>query len=502
MLEKVKLQSSKLNSIKVLNSDLIKLLLMMFLTIATQGTMLLKTSVVASNFGASIEMDAFNFANNIGNFIYSFIGAGVTTVLIPNLVNKEKNESINTFISILYSVAFIILIFVHAFRGYIVSGLSNGSDEFILITCNIMFVTLITQYINSFTGVTNAIFQCNGKFNFPKCITLITSIALVALLLITPNLTIYNYINCILLATIVNVIFQIYLAIKGGYHFKFSFNFKDTEFIKMIKIFAPTVLSTGLYQVSLLIDSIISSNLGQGEISKLSYSNTIMTLINTVILSNIMTYFYPKIAKDINKEDSQKKLFDLSIYINIIMVLMVVGFIIVGRDGIVLLYERGEFTSSITSVVYICTLIYIMGLPVNAFRDLIYRYFYAKGDTLTPFKNSLLISFFNIVISIILPKFVGIYGIVLGTVITSYMSLGIIVFRFCRKFGVKHDVRVLVKSNIAILGAATITFIVVSMFKGMFSKMGSFLELIIYGVLTVIIYVLITYISLDRICRN
>lgn len=66
-----------------------QLLLMMALTIATQVVMLLKVSTVASSFGTSIEMDAFNFANNIGNFIYSFIGAGVTTVLIPNLVNKE-----------------------------------------------------------------------------------------------------------------------------------------------------------------------------------------------------------------------------------------------------------------------------------------------------------------------------------------------------------------------------------------------------------------------------
>ena len=77
-----------------------QLLLMMALTIATQVVMLLKVSTVASSFGTSIEMDAFNFANNIGNFIYSFIGAGVTTVLIPNLVNKEKNNSINIFISI------------------------------------------------------------------------------------------------------------------------------------------------------------------------------------------------------------------------------------------------------------------------------------------------------------------------------------------------------------------------------------------------------------------
>ena len=278
-----------------------QLLLMMILTIVTQVVMLLKVSIVASSFGTSIEMDAFNFANNIGNFIYSFIGAGVTTVLIPNLVNKEKNNSINIFISILYSSAFIVLVVVHIFRRYIVAGLSNGSDEFILITCNIMFITLITQYINSFTGATNAIFQCSGKFNFPKFIILSTTIFLVVLLIFTPNLNVYKYVYFILITTIINVAFQIYLAIKAGYRFR-----------KMMKVFAPTVLSTGLYQVSLLTDSIISSNLGQGEISKLSYSNTIMTLINTVILSNIMTYFYPKIAKDINKEDGQKKLFDLS----------------------------------------------------------------------------------------------------------------------------------------------------------------------------------------------
>ena len=118
-----------------------QLLLMMILTIVTQVVMLLKVSIVAASFGTSIEMDAFNFANNIGNFIYSFIGAGVTTVLIPNLVNKEKNNSINIFISILYSSAFIVLVVVHIFRRYIVAGLSNGSDEFILITCNIMFIT-------------------------------------------------------------------------------------------------------------------------------------------------------------------------------------------------------------------------------------------------------------------------------------------------------------------------------------------------------------------------
>lgn len=50
--------------------------------------------------------------------------------------------------------------------------------------------------------------------------------------------------------------------------------------------FVQTVLSTGLYKVSLLTDSIISANLGQGKISRLSYSNTVMTLIKSMNFLN------------------------------------------------------------------------------------------------------------------------------------------------------------------------------------------------------------------------
>ena len=232
----------------------VQLALMMILTIVTQVIVLLKTSLLASEFGISIEMDAFNFANNIGTFVYSFIGAGVTTVLIPNIVNKQKEESINIFISVLYSLGFIILIGVTLFRNIIVRGLSSGNEKFILLTCNIMFITLISQYINSFSGVTNAIFQCSGKFNFPKLISLITSVLLVSFMIFCKELTIYKYSLIILITTVINIIIQLYLAVKCNYKFKYKINFKDKEFKKMIKVFVPTLLGAGLYQISLLMD--------------------------------------------------------------------------------------------------------------------------------------------------------------------------------------------------------------------------------------------------------
>ena len=473
---------------------------MFLLTILTQLIMLLKTSIVASDFGVSVEMDAYNFANSIGTFIFSFIGSGVTTILIPTLINNpDEDDSVNTFISVLYSFTLILLIVVYINRNALINILSSGNKEFIEITCNIMLITLITQYINSFTSVTNAIFQCIEKFNFPKFISLLTSTLLVILIMSINKLDIYKYILIILFTTIVNVTIQFYLVYKYGYSFKYKFKVKNEQFKSMMRTFMPTVLSVGLYQISLFTDSIISSNLGSGELSKLSYSNNITGLVNMVILANIVTYFYPKIAKNINCEDGQEKLFNLSILVNAIMILLVAGFLIVGRDGIVMLYQRGKFTSSVTSTVFLCTSIYMMGLPCNAFRDLIYRYFYAKGNTKTPLRNSLIVSILNIIISVVLSKYMGIYGIILGTVITSYVSLNMILVRFDKEFKIQYNKKTLLIENLKLILAACIGIYILRRIKNILPIMNSFFNFIIFGSAIVIIYIAIIYLFKSKV---
>ncbi|CUO46100.1 lipid II flippase MurJ [Clostridium disporicum] len=465
-----------------------QLIIMIVLTILTQVVTILKTSTVASQFGATIQMDAFNFSTSIGTFIFSFIGAGVTTVLIPNLVKKDKKDSINIFISTLYTIAFLVLLIVYFFRRSIIGVLSSQNDEFILIASNIMLVTLLTQFITSFSGATNAIFQCKGKFNFPKLITLFTTIILIGLIVFMPNLTIYKYAAYIFVTSVLNIIIQIYLVKKNGYKFNYRIDFSDKEFKNMFRTFLPTVLSTGLYQFSLVTDTVISSNLGEGSTSILGYSNSLMTMVNSVILTNLMTYFYPKIAKSIGREDSQERVFDLMILLNGIMCLFLVGFIVVGKSGIILLYERGKFTPTITEMVYIGTLIYMIGIPVNAMRDLVYRYFYANGDTLTPFKNSIVISISNIIISIILSKIFGIYGIIIGTVITSFISFIMILFRFNKKFGFKCNKRKLIIENIKIVLVSITVIVTIKFLITMLPSMTLIIEILLVGIITTLLY--------------
>lgn len=481
---------SKVKNISLKKMAFLQLATMILLTFITQAITLTKTSIIAACFGATVQMDAFNFSNSIGTFVYSFIGTGITTVLIPAIINKKDRKSINNFITVIYGASLICVFLIFFSRRYMVSVFSSGTTEFVQIACNIMLITLVSQFFNTVLGVTNAVFQCNEKFNIPKIITLLTTILLTFLILMNIDLSIYQYSLYILITMVLNVIIQCGIVYKDGFRYTPVIDFKDEELKKMLKIFIPTMFSSGLYQVSLLTDSIISSNLGQGKISILTYSNTIMAMINMLLVGNIMTYIYPRITKNTHEDDGQKRLFDYSIFFSAIMCVIVVGFIIVGKEGITFLFERGRFDSSITNVVYICSLIYIIGLPINVIRDIVYRYFYAKGNTKTTFINSLFASVINIVISIILSYFIGLYGVVLGTVITSVYSLTTILIRFKNQYGMDFNKRYVIVENCKIILVSVIAVVIATVFKNIFNVYNNFLSILLWGSLSVILYIL------------
>ena len=264
---------------------------------------------------------------------------------------------------------------------------------------------------------------------------------------------------------------------------------RSNEYKEMIRIFIPTMFSAGLYQVSLLTDSMISSTLGTGKISILSYSNSIMTMINSMFLANIMTYIYPKIAYSIKDEKDHSHFFNYMIFFNAIMCMMVIGFFVVGKDAISLLYQRGKFTNEISQVVYICVCIYMFGLPINAMRDLFYRYFYAKGDTKSTFKNSIIASIINISISLVLSRTIGLYGVVLGTVVTSIISYVMIFRRFKNMFGIMYSKRKYIIENLKIFIVCGLAILIMFFISNIIIIKVRILRVIIYGILTVVIYI-------------
>ena len=210
-----------------------------------------------------------------------------------------------------------------------------------------------------------------------------------------------------------------------------------------------------------------------------------------LLTTNLITFIYPKISKDIENGNNDNKVFEFFPLFTFVMVLIVVGLITIGEEGISLLYERGAFNRDFTSVIYICTIIYSISLPINMVRELVYRSLYAHGDTKLTFYNSVSASIINFVLSILFSFFIGIYGIILGTVITSIFSLSRIIYKFCKKYKIKNIEPFIFIDIMKILVTAVLTVIIIFLIQNIIIINNSILFILFYGILTVCIYLVL-----------
>lgn len=467
----------------------LSLVLMIIITGITQVLTLMKSSLVAGIFGTGVEIDAYNLANSIVSFLFGFIAAGISTVIIPNYVRKTDRRNIDSFITVLYGlIALIVCIFI-AFRYQIIGIFSNRDELFINICCNALVVLLLANYLLAISDVTVAFFQCKGKYNLPKIISLVAQLIVVVVLILAPNLSISQYTCIIATGLVVNFGLDTLFAIKEGWRIRPSFSI-SLETKKMFGLFLPIVFSTGIYKLSLMVDSTIAARLETGEITILSYASQISNIINTLLIGNLLTYYYPKIVRKIDTNNNQKSFWKQTILFHLIVCLVIASFITVGHESVALLFQHGTFTEEAARFVYIGALIYIIGQQTEVVRDLIYRYFYANGITSVTAKNGIVVSIVNIVVSIILVYFIGFIGIFLGTIIASLVSLIMMFIKFHTYFGFEDSFKTIIGSLLKNNCIVIITIVIVSFLKKILVVESLVLQILIFGVATLVVYLL------------
>lgn len=468
------------------------LILMIIITGITQILTLMKSSLVAGIFGTGIEIDAYNLANSIVSFLFGFIAAGISTVIIPNYVKNTNRKNVDTFITALYGlIAFIVFILI-VFRYQIIGVFSNRDELFVNICCNTLIILLLANYLLAISDVTVAYFQCKGKYNLPKIVSLIAQLIVVVILIFYPNLTISQYTYIIAIGLFINFLLDTIFAFKEGWRVYPSLALFSPGTKKLFGIFLPIVFSTGIYKLSLMIDSTIAARLQTGQITILAYASQISNIINTILIGNLLTYYYPKIVEKVDTSDGQKSFWNQVILFHLIVCLVIAGFTTVGHETVELLFRHGTFSEDAAKFVYIGALIYVVGQQTDVVRDLIYRFFYAKGNTTVAAKNGVIISVVNITVSIILVYFIGFFGIFFGTIIASFISLIIMFFKFNAYFefviSIKSIAKALLKNNLVVI----ITITIIVFLKKLIVFNSLFLQIFIYGILTVFVFCILS----------
>ena len=193
----------------------------------------------------------------------------------------------------------------------------------------------------------------------------------------------------------------------------------------------PVALGAGVYQINLLIDTIIASFLPEGSISYLFFADRVNQLPLGVVGVAVGTALLPLLSRQIRAGDevaaqnSQNRAIEFSI----LLALPAACALFVIADPVVqVLFQRGAFGDVQARATAAALAIFALGLPAYVLIKALAPGFFGRGDTATPVKIAAAAMIVNVVLSLIL---MGPYlhvGIAMATAASSWLNAGVMVF--------------------------------------------------------------------------
>lgn len=165
--------------------------------------------------------------------------------------------------------------------------------------------------------------------------------------------------------------------------------------------------------------------------------------------------------------------------INLLVVPVTFGAMIFAEPVVRLLFGRGAFDLEAISMTSGALFYYSIGMMGFGLREILSRAFYSMQDTMTPMKNSVLAVSMNIVLNLILSRFMGIKGLALATSISALFCTALLLISLRKKigpFGMKDTVTSFGKILIASIGMGIAAY---ASYNFLLPRIGANLSLII-----------------------
>jgi len=409
-----------------------------FYTLVSRLLGYLRDILIAVFLGASIYADAFFVAFRLPNTFRRLFAEGVfNAAFIPSYAKAKlnnKNEGkrfaddvLNLLIIVLLGIVFLVEIFTPTFVYLIAPGFSEETIKFDLavaltrITFPFLFFVSLSSF---FSGILNT----NNKFAAAAAAPIILNIFLILSLVVSDffNLNFETNLSyAVSLAGFFQLIFLIFCTkryYKPSINFKIKINTKVEFFFKKL---LPSIFSSGVTQINILIGTIIAS-FEAGAVSYLYYADRIYQINLAIAGIAIGTVMLPELSKNIksrnfkNAMNIQNKALELCLLFSLPACF---GLIIASEEIISSLFGYGSFSEENVISTAQALKYFGYGVPAFALIKVLSNFLFARDNTKVPFYISAFIVFLNILISLIYFKEVGFVIIPVATSISTWIGV-------------------------------------------------------------------------------
>ena len=445
-------------------------ILLITVTILSKILGLFRDIALSYYYGASSISDVYIVAITISTVIYSFIIKGISTSYIPMYKNIEnlsgKKESLKFTnnllnITIVFSLILIVISFLCApqlVKVFAYGFNQTETDLAILFTRISLMSILFTGMVFLFSGYLNV----ENSFVIPTLIGLPLNIVIILSIYLSSkyNIEILIYGSTFAIAT--QLLLLIPYAIKKGYKYSFTLDFKDEQIKKLFLIAAPVMIGVSINQINVLVDRTIASQIITGGISALNYANKINLLVQGIFVVTISTVMYPlisKMAAERNYESLKIVTKNSLNSINLFVIPSTVGSMIFSKPIIEVLFLRGEFDQEAYLLTASALFFYSIGMIGFGLREVLSRVFYSLQDSKTPMINAAIGLVLNLILNLILSKYLGIAGLALATSISAIFTTVLLFFSLKRKISDFYIIEVVINFGKILIASIIMGFL-------------------------------------------
>jgi len=460
--------------------------LMAIMTLASKLLGFVREMVMAGFFGTSYIVDAYVMAQTIPTILFAGIFGAIATAYMPLLserIEKSGGKAANVFTSQVLNILLVISI-ASAIIGFLfsdqfVSILASGfTGETARLTSIFLKVTFLYTICSSTSGILDSYLQYKNCF-LPQILVGYTQNIIVIGCIAISALTSHYFLTVgLLIAYIVRFILFWVLAKKKELEYTFSVRFGGA--VKtIISMALPVFIGSSIQQINTFVDKTLASGLKEGSVAALNYANLLNMLIIGLTVTIMTTVIYPKLAKAGARENIEQfneiasKGFSLMV---IIALPFSLGAMLYSAQIVQIVYERGAFDVTATSITSSAYLFYSIGLVFTAVNELMVRIYYSFQDMRRPMIFSGICVIINIILNLALIDSMAHNGLALSTSI-SMLCNTILLYYGLRK---KHKEIKLIDSKKKLLEIAIASILAVGLSYLSYIFIITYLEQYIY----------------------
>jgi putative peptidoglycan lipid II flippase len=403
----------------------------------------LRESIIAKEFGASEYTDGYLLAFSFITLVVAMISGGFNNVFLPMYMQKRKenpeeternangilNGTFLVFLGVTLAGYFLVPYIVPLIYG----NMTETTEEVAVEITQFFFLFMSLIAVN---GILESYLQGRRVF-VPTQVSklLATLMGAVFALLFSDQWGIYSLAYGFIFGTFLGMIIQFFFLFKNGYQWQPTVKVEKAFGSAFLVLLAPALLNSVVGQINMFVNKSFASGTESRAVTYLNNASLLVSIPQAIYATTVAAIIFTLLSEQVDNHKKFQGTVFMGMQITLVTLLPIaVGLLLVGKEAISFVFERGRFTAEDTQNTYIALVYYIPLIVTQGLQYIVSKSMYARGKTAIVLRISITTIVLNLVFNWILVGPFGYPGLALTSSLVSIYYLGVSTFVVYKDF--------------------------------------------------------------------